>query len=133
MSDFMNRVQQNANTDSFSKQHPEVGDEIDINGVAGDGVVVAVQKDRDAKYPNTIVIKWKGYGENPGSRYSGLYSYYPSRTEVYTLSHVDDYERNGEKYETPRYRSLIDWQTRPNKKQQEESTRKASPVTKGNK
>ena len=113
--EFYNRVQNNANTESLTKQHPEVGDEIKINGVAGDGVVIAVDKSLSF-YPDTIVIKWKGYGENPGSRYSGLYSYYPSRTEVFTLSHIDKYERDGEKLETPRYKRLIEWQTRPNKK-----------------
>lgn len=33
----------------------------------------------------TLVLKRAGYGENPGSRYSGLYSYYPAEFEVYEV------------------------------------------------
>jgi hypothetical protein len=69
-------------------------------GVQGEGKIVAASRNRE-----TIVIAWKGYGENPGSRYSGLYSYYPATTEVFVLDHVDEHGRK-------RYRSLIEWQTR---------------------
>ena len=68
-------------------------------GVQGEGTILA----EDEK---TIVVRWKGYGENPGSRYSGLYSYYPSETEVFAYDHTDKFERK-------RYTSLISYPTKP--------------------
>jgi hypothetical protein len=62
-----------------------------------------------AKDEHTIVIAWKGYSENPGSRYSGLYDYYPAITEVFKFDHVDKFGR-------VRYVSLIEWETKPKKK-----------------
>ena len=40
-----------------------------------------------------IVAKRKGYSENPGSRYSGLKSYYPATTTVYEIEGKDKFGR----------------------------------------
>jgi len=42
---------------------------------------------------NVVVVKWKGYTYNPGSRYSMLKDYVPAETEVYEFSHVDEFGR----------------------------------------
>lgn len=72
------------------------------NGYIGEGTVLAEDED-------TVVVRWKGWGENPGSKYSGLYNYYPSTTEVFVFDHEDKFGRR-------RYRSLLEWQTKPTKK-----------------
>jgi len=85
------------------EDHDKYGrDIVTRNGIVGIGTVIAEDTE-------TLVVRWKGYGENPGSRYSGLYSYYPSTTEVFVYEYDDDYGRK-------KYRSLIEWDTRPKKK-----------------
>jgi len=84
---------------------PERGDRVKKVGMQGEGKLVAVSKDE-----NTVVVAWKGYGDNAGSRYSGLYSYYPAETEVFVYDHTDEYGRR-------RYRPLIRWPSRPPKKE----------------
>ena len=37
-----------------------------------------------------LVLKSHGYSENPGSRYSGLMSYYPPETTVYRVVRTKD-------------------------------------------
>jgi hypothetical protein len=84
---------------------PERGDRVKKVGVQGEGKLVSISKDR-----NTVVVAWKGFGWNPGSRYSGFYSYYPAETEVLVYDHTDEHNRR-------RYRSLISWPTRAPKKE----------------
>jgi len=88
------------------------GDEIKRSGIAGMGKVVTISEDLA-----TVVIAWKGYSENPGSRYSGLYSYYPATTEVFVYVGTDESGSN-------RYLSLIEWKTRPEKKEEKNETKK---------
>ena len=59
---------------------------------------------------NHIAIKQAGYSENPGSRYSGLMSYYPPEITVYEII-----ERDGLRLKV---KGLTGWETR----------RKSSPV-----
>ena len=81
---------------------PERGCEVKKNGYAEEGRLIAMDE-------KTVVVAFKGYSENPGSRYSGLRDYYPAMTEVFHYSHTDDFGRR-------RYVSLIEWQTRAPKK-----------------
>ena len=90
---------------SESDATPERGDRVKKVGVSGEGKLVAMSKDR-----NTVVVAWKGWGENPGSRYSGLYSYYPAETEVLVYDHTDEHGRR-------RYHPLVCWVTRTPKKE----------------
>lgn len=61
-----------------------------------------------ARNATNIVVAFAGWGENPGSRYSMLYSYYPAETKVYEILEVieNDYLRVEE---------VISWRTRPKK------------------
>jgi hypothetical protein len=77
---------------------PKRGDTIKKAGIAGEGRLVAISD----RY---MVVAWKGYGENPGSRHSGLYSYYPARTAVYKFMKLDHFGR-------PVWREILDWKTR---------------------
>lgn len=77
-------------------------------GVVGEGKLIAWTKD-DQDNAITLVVAWNGYGENPGSRYSGLYSYYPAETTVYTFHNVDKFNRRHFAY-------LIGWKTRMSRK-----------------
>ena len=86
----------------FGVENPQRGDTIKKDGYTGEGRILADDEE-------TIVVAWKGYGENPGSRNSMLYSYYPATTEVFVYDHTDDHGRR-------RYRSLIEWQSRAPKK-----------------
>ena len=62
-----------------------------------DGTVVLVND-------SILVVKFKGYSENPGSRFSGLKTYYPAETVVYAII-----DRDGSRVNT---RVLGAWDTR---------------------
>jgi len=94
--------------DWFGNKAPKRGDMVKRLGYVGEGRLVAANGRRDDGSYDVVVIAWKGYGENPGSRYSMLYDYYPANTEVFTFSHVDPHGRVC-------YKSLIEWQTRVKK------------------
>ena len=80
-------------------------------GRAGEGRIVdwtVKTYDDPSLNEEIVVVAWKGWGENPGSRYSGLHAYYPAETEVLVLDHVDNKGRKN-------FRTLTSWQTRPPK------------------
>jgi hypothetical protein len=94
-------------TYTFESFDRERGAEMKRQGVHGEGRLIAWEPDE-----SVIVVAWKEYGENPGSRYSGLYSYYPATTEVFVFEREDKFGRK-------RYRSLTEWNTRPEKRKGE--------------
>lgn len=87
----------------------ERGMEVKRCGICGVGRLVACEKHPDDGLINKVVVAWKGYGENPGSRYSGLYSYYPATTEVFLRVEIDKFDRIS-------FVSFMEWQTRPERK-----------------
>lgn len=60
-----------------------------------------------ARNASNIVVAFAGHGENPGSRYSGLYNYYPAETTVYEIRGLRDGNPNLLEVE-----ECITWQTR---------------------
>lgn len=86
-----------------------------LPGVIGGEVKVAgVQHGRArlvARNASTVVVAFAGWGENPGSRYSGLKTYYPAETKVYQII-----QENATQYGHVRVLELISYQTRPSAK-----------------
>ncbi len=105
----------------FSKL--ERGAEARKRGYEGDGTLIAWEPEIDkammesevieqSNYlaPSVAVVSWKGYGENPGSRYSGLYSYYSAHTSVFVFERFNSWG-------APIYNELIEWQNRVRKEE----------------
>ena len=81
------------------------GAEVKLDGIQhGRARVVA----RNAGY---LVVAFGGWGENPGSRYSGLHTYYQAETVAYQVTGT---EREG----ALTVLALITWKTRPGKTKQ---------------
>lgn len=79
---------------------PEVGEEVKLHGhIHGKATVL-----QHCKETKTVAIHFKGRGENPGSRYSGLFAYYPAHVVVYSYEPHDNFE-------ALKLTSIIEWET----------------------
>jgi len=95
------------NENRFERFELERGADIGRIGVHGEGRLIAWRTD-EAGEVISLSVTWKGYGENPGSRYSGLFSYYPAETNVYQYLRTDQFGRRV-------YTCILSWQTKPPK------------------
>jgi hypothetical protein len=79
---------------------PPVGEVVQLHG-EGHGAATVLAHNPLSK---TVVIHFRGYSANPGSRYSGLRSYYPAHAIVYRYGPHDHFE-------ALKLEPLVEWET----------------------